>query len=183
MVKQDLMSRISKAFRPSRNRFDISAGRKFTSQAGMLLPIYCRELCPNNHISLSISNLTRTLPFKSANFARMNENFDVFFVPFRLLQTGIQEMLVGSDVNRTAGHIIPNECAHVKFETIQQYLAYVKEKNLSDDAGIPMITSLPRLLHSLGVGYFTQVGNAVSDQKPDSVFTHQSSYNSYINTF
>ena len=100
MVKQDLMSRIQKSFRPSRNRFDLSCDRNFTAPCGALLPVYWRELTPNTHVNLSLNSFTRTLPMQKANFAKMSENFDVFFVPSRLLCRNIQSLLTGTPMRQ-----------------------------------------------------------------------------------
>ena len=70
MNRNDLVSRLQKVSRVQNNRFDISAGRKFTAPAGALIPCYIRELDFGNHISVDVSNLTRTIPMQRANYAR-----------------------------------------------------------------------------------------------------------------
>lgn len=184
MVKQDLMSRITKVYRPNRNRFDISCGRKFTSTVGFLQPVYLRELCPNNHISLSLSNLTRALPMKKANFARMNENFDVFFVPMRLLQTGIQEMLSGIPVNRLASSFIPQQVATLQDRMIDVYRNYIKTNSLKDDCGIDLGIGVSRLLLALGCGTISLADTSGKvTSSADEVFSYQPTSNSYQNVF
>lgn len=182
MVKSDLMSRINKVHRPVRNRFDISTRRLFTSAPGMLLPVYYRELCPGNHISLDLSNFARTVPMRKAAFARMTENYDVFFVPFRLIFEGAQDMLAGTPRSRAFAANVPEIVPTLSYTTLNGFNTYLSNQKIKDDVGIPATITTPRLLSALGVGYSGVSGTGLSYSTDNrSAFSYQSSNNSVPN--
>lgn len=182
MVKSDLMSRINKVHRPVRNRFDISTRRLFTSAPGMLLPVYYRELCPNNHISLDLSNFARTVPMRKAAFARMTENYDVFFVPFRLIFEGAQDMLAGTPRSRAFAANVPDVVPTLSYTSLNNFNTYLTNSKVKDDVGIPATITTPRLLSALGVGYSGVSGTGLSYSTNNrSAFSYQSSNNSLPN--
>ena len=147
MVKSDLVSRINKVHRPVRNRFDISSRRLFTSAPGMLLPVYYRELCPGNHISLNLSNFTRTVPMRKAAFARMTENYDVFFVPFRLIFEGVQDMLAGTPRSRVTASSVPDNVPILTYAHLNAFAKYVTDNSVKDDVGLSAQVTSFRLQH------------------------------------
>ena len=158
MSNSDLMSRLNTVARLQTNRFNISCRRNFTANVGSLIPIYYRELCPGNHISFSLSNLTRTVPMMSANYGRMRENFDVFFVPWRLLNNSIQSMLAGSQ-NRSNNGVPSPPIPFVPFTSLGAIRNAVNSSNYSDAAGLPLNVSSLRLLNSLGYGVFNKTAS------------------------
>lgn len=184
MVKTDLMSRINKVHRPVRNRFDISSRRLFTSAPGMLLPVYYRELCPGNHISLNLSNFTRTVPMRKAAFARMSENYDVFFVPFRLIFEGAQDMLAGTPRSRVTASSVPDNVPILTYEHLNAFAKYVLNSSVKDDVGLSAQITSFRLQQALGVGFTgTTATNYTYSTDARSAFSYQSSNNSAQNVF
>lgn len=181
MSNSDLMSRLNTVARLQTNRFNISCRRNFTANVGSLIPIYFRELCPGNHISFSLSNLTRTVPMMSANYGRMRENFDVFFVPWRLLNHSIQSMLSGTQYRDNNGVPSPPN-PYVPFTSLGSIRAAVNSSNYSDAAGIPLNVSSMRLLNSLGYGVYVKTpsgqGQVLVSPKGYS-YNSQASNNSY----
>lgn len=182
MVKSDLISRINKVHRPVRNRFDISTRRLFTSAPGMLLPVYYRELCPGNHISLNMSNFTRTVPMRKAAFARMTENYDVFFVPFRLICEGIQDMLAGTPRSRTTASSVPETVPVLTYEHLNAFDTYVTQNKIKDDVGLDAGLTSRRLSDALGCGFYGVAATNYSySTDARSAFSYQSSNNSVQN--
>lgn len=178
------MSRINKVHRPVRNRFDISTRRLFTSAPGMLLPVYYRELCPNNHISLDLSNFARTVPMRKAAFARMTENYDVFFVPFRLIFEGAQDMLAGTPRSRAYAANVPDIVPTLNYTALNNFRTYVINNKVKDDVGIDADITTSRLLSALGVGFSGTAKSGLSYSTDNrSAFTYQSSNNSTPNVF
>lgn len=176
------MSRINKVHRPVRNRFDISTRRLFTSAPGMLLPVYYRELCPGNHISLDLSNFARTVPMRKAAFARMTENYDVFFVPFRLIFEGAQDMLAGTPRSRAFAANVPEVVPTLSYASLNSFSTYVTNNKIKDDVGIDANITTSRILSALGVGYSGLAGQGLSYSTDNrSAFTYQSSNNSVPN--
>lgn len=186
MNKSDLMSRINKVSRQQNNRFDISCGRRFTAPVGALLPVYNRELPFGTHISLNLSSFTRTVPMKKANFARMREEFDVFFVPFRLIFEGAQSMLAGSPHNANSRNPVPKEVPSFSYHSFLEILSS-DFSNIKDDVGIPYSVGAKRLLYQLGYGSFAEHGNddepTFVPSKNEEVFQPTASNNSHNNVF
>ena len=69
----------------SRNAFDLSRKALLTAPSGALLPIFCQEVQPNDHVQIKTVSFTRTAPLNSAAYVRIKEQIDYFFVPYRLL--------------------------------------------------------------------------------------------------
>lgn len=80
-----------------RNAFDLSFRRLFTADAGQLLPIYTEHVNPNEKFSISPSVFLRCQTLNTSAFARMKQNVDFFFVPYRLLSQILPQYLVGTD--------------------------------------------------------------------------------------
>lgn len=183
MVKSNLMSRISKTTKLSRNRFDISCNRDFTAPVGALLPVYWRELTPNTHVSLNVNSFTRTLPMQKANYGKIREEFDVFFVPLRLICSDAQEMLTGTPlrtirVNEAteAGMYYPN----VTYKTIRDNILNSSVK-VSDACGYPLHLGAKRLLDMLGYSHFmrtSSTGFTYDSLSSDDIETANPSSNS-----
>lgn len=157
----------------------------FTSAPGMLLPVYYRELCPGNHISLDLSNFARTVPMRKAAFARMSENYDVFFVPFRLIFEGAQDMLAGTPRSRVTASSVPDTVPSLNYVNLKNFSTYVSTNKVKDDVGLDANVTTSRLLMALGVGYSgSAIANGTSYSTDNrSAFSYQSSNNSQPNVF
>lgn len=77
----------------SRNGFDLSRSMKFTAKCGELLPIMHRNVMPGDVFKISLKSFTRTRPVVTAAFTKINEYYDFFFVPYRLLGKQIPHVL------------------------------------------------------------------------------------------
>lgn len=69
----------------SRNGFDLSSRRVFSSSVGELLPVGVWEVNPGEHFRFSVQDLVRTQPLNTAAFARCKEYYHFFFVPYPAL--------------------------------------------------------------------------------------------------
>ena len=178
----DLVSRIQgKTTKHQLNRFDVSCNRKFTAPVGALLPVYLRELEPGNHISLNLSNLTRTMPMIKASYARITENFDVFFVPFRLLYDGVQSMLAGTNFTRFSSNQVPDYMPAISNADIRSMFKYFNDNKLSDSAGLSCSIGTARLFDLLGYGIDGNLQTKSFSFTPSQVFNTQDSTNSTPN--
>lgn len=77
----------------SRNGFDLTFSHDFTAKCGELLPLFHRTLMPGDKIRIRLNSFTRTSPVETAAFTSINEYFDFFFVPYRLLGKQIPHIL------------------------------------------------------------------------------------------
>lgn len=65
----------------SRNGFDMSMIRKFSSSVGMLLPVYWDYLLPGDKVKFNAEMFSRTQPLTSPAFVQFTNHVDWFFVP------------------------------------------------------------------------------------------------------
>lgn len=78
---------------PQRNGFDLSRRDIFSTKVGMKVPAFCLETVPNDYHEIRPVNLIRTLPFNEANFVRLKQHLDFYYVPFTAFQTNFHEVL------------------------------------------------------------------------------------------
>nr|DAR46796.1 MAG TPA: Major capsid protein [Microviridae sp.] len=81
---------------PERNAFDLSHNDVFSCAPGMLLPISCTEVLPNEHYEINPQIFLRTMPLNSAAFVRMRQHVEFFFVPMRTLCRQFNQFVVGT---------------------------------------------------------------------------------------
>lgn len=97
---------------PQRNGFDLSRREIFSTKVGIKVPCFVLETVPNDYHEIRPVNLIRTLPFNEANFVRMKQYLDFYFVPFTALMSNFHEyaqqttdpvnsLLVGQNVEKT----------------------------------------------------------------------------------
>lgn len=70
---------------PSHNAFDLSHRDVFSAKPGMLIPMFLQHTYPESTFHIKHLSLMRTSAIQSPAFARMNENFEYFFVPYSQL--------------------------------------------------------------------------------------------------
>ena len=81
----NIMNQVDVKNNPRRNGFDLSHKICFTSQSGMLLPVFSQNVLPGDSFNVSVSSFTRTQPVNTAAYTRIKEYFDWYFVPLHLL--------------------------------------------------------------------------------------------------
>lgn len=93
------MSHYSKIFHkvpveiPNKSGFDLSHENLFTAQCGTLYPVMVDTLLPNDTISLGHSSQLQLPPMATDFYGRVMGKFEAFFVPFRILYGGWQELI------------------------------------------------------------------------------------------
>lgn len=156
-----LVQRIRKTNNVSRNVFDVSNNIDFVTCAGQLLPVRCDDVLPGSEYRFNQSYFMRTLPLVVPAFARMKVHFDNFFIPYRLLGTDVQDIIVGN--NR--GMLSNYSSGVYSSSAFNKSLPYSSLFDLSivqnsawdsttmyDAAGISVGKSSPVLLNALGYG-------------------------------
>lgn len=71
-----------------KNVFDLSERQLFTTSAGLLTPVFCKELNPGEKVQVNLTASTRSLPVNTAAYVRNRQYYHYFFVPFRQLWSG-----------------------------------------------------------------------------------------------
>lgn len=80
-----------------RSGFDKSHQNLFTANVGSIIPIMCDELIPNTTVDLKAALSAQLPPLASDTFMRCKLKYASFFVPTRLLVSGYERWLTGSD--------------------------------------------------------------------------------------
>lgn len=155
-----IVQKIHKSNSVSRNVFDVSNNVDFVTCAGMLLPVRCDEVMPNSEYRFSQSYFMRTLPLVVPSFGRMKVHFDNFFVPYRLLGTDVQNIIVGNTRGMVSQYNLDGT-----FNNVNKSLPYIANATLSrimnsafegtvtyDAAGINSRITGTILLNALGYG-------------------------------
>ena len=115
-----------------RNSFDLSHRHLFTADVGELLPIFCEHTNPNEHFSINPSVFLRAQTLNTAAFTRMKQNVDFFFIPYRLLSSYLDQVLVATDYNTSS--LFPDSVKDSQFLP----LVYAGSKSPADPSEFPV---------------------------------------------
>ena len=63
-----------------RNAFDLSHHSYFTKPLGLLTPVFCMDVTPNDYIKLSPSAFTRTQTLNTAAYTRLRGTVDILCI-------------------------------------------------------------------------------------------------------
>lgn len=151
--------------RLQRNAFDLSNNELLTQSLGQLLPVFVREVNPNEHIRIRPELYSRTQPLNTSAFVNIKQNIEFFFVPYRLLWSHSQTFFPKTDygtstlINSTAPRYAPN----CKMVTICEMLKYFAGHGGSDDLGYDFGSGAVRLLDLLGYGDFSEMNSPTAN--------------------
>lgn len=70
---------------PKSSRFDQRNTNKLSMRAGKLVPIWWKDITPNEKVRLKLSSLVKTAPMVAPIYDRLKLETFAFFVPYRLL--------------------------------------------------------------------------------------------------
>lgn len=70
---------------PKRNLFDLSHEVKMSGKFGVLYPVLCQEVLPNDHFDFNLTSFVRFAPLLAPIMHRVDVKVHFFFVPNRLL--------------------------------------------------------------------------------------------------
>ena len=167
-MKQSVFNLNTLKAHPERNAFDLSHNDVFSCAPGMLLPISCTEVLPNEHYEINPQVFLRTMPLNSAAFVRIRQHVEFFFVPMRVLSRQFNQFVVGTKYPLSALDAL-NEfnksLPSVSLSTIRNWLTAQTSK--VDGLNIPLTEGTKRLLDLLGYG-FSSVRSVSADNYPDS---------------
>ena len=142
----------------SRNAFDLSQRRIFSSKCGEILPCFLQDCLPGDKFRVNASTFSRTAPLNTAAFARMKQYYNFYFVPYRLLYRDFPSFVVQQSKSSKAATDISNDVV------VPSQLPYVVESDLqhichSGYAGDGNTAPLPLGSTLLG-NFFTPVGTS-----------------------
>lgn len=177
IMKQSVFNLNTLKAHPERNAFDLSHNDVFSCAPGMLLPISCTEVLPNEHYEINPQIFLRTMPLNSAAFVRMRQHVEFFFVPMRVLCRQFNQFVVGTkypisaldtlnDFNKTLPAVFLKE--------IRKW--FVATKSI-DGLHIPLVEGSRRLFDLLGYG-ISSYREVTEKNYPDTYTTIYTSQNS-----
>lgn len=172
----------------SRNAFDLSHRRIFSSKCGEILPCLVQECLPGDKFKVNVNAFVRTAPLNTAAFARMKQYYNFYFVPYRLLYRDFPSFVVSqsassksaTDIN--AESLVPSTLPYVEssilsslfkwnvfgYDGSHSYPIYKKNSATSNDygktlnfVGLSRMVQAKKLLQYLG--YYRITCNKSSD--------------------
>lgn len=153
-MKQNVFNLNTLKAHPERNAFDLSHNDVFSAAPGMLLPISCTEVLPNEHYEINPQIFLRTMPLNSAAFVRMRQHVEFFFVPMRVLSRQFNQFVVGTKYPVSALSTL-NEfdktLPSITLSDLRQL--YTSNGSSTDGLGIKLQFGILRLLDLLGYGF------------------------------
>lgn len=166
-MKQSVFNLNTLKAHPERNAFDLSHNDVFSCAPGMLLPISCTEVLPNEHYEINPQIFLRTMPLNSAAFVRMRQHVEFFFVPMRVLCRQFNQFVVGTKypISSISGlNGFDGSLPSISLNEIQKWFSSTVA---GDGLNIPLNLGTQRLLDLLGYG-FSSVRSVTADNYPDS---------------
>ena len=153
-MKQSVFNLNTLKAHPERNAFDLSHNDVFSCAPGMLLPISCTEVLPNEHYEINPQIFLRTMPLNSAAFVRLRQHIEFFFVPMRVLSRQFQQFVVGTNYPQS-GLSTLNEfnkaLPSAQLAALSGFI--ITNKDVQDGLGISMSLGAQRLFDLLGYGF------------------------------
>lgn len=99
MAKNKLFQDLDLNHKPKRNGYDLGHNVRFSAKSGEILPVFHRTAMPGDHFEMSFSMFTRTAPVIASPHTIIREYIDVFFVPYRILWKGSQQVHTNNKKN------------------------------------------------------------------------------------
>lgn len=84
-----------------RNAFDLSERHLYTQAPGMLLPVFVKDMNPDEKIKVDFSSQIQAQTLKGRAFIGMQQQFAAYFVPYRYLWSYWQSFVTGLSTNNT----------------------------------------------------------------------------------
>ena len=169
-MKQSVFNLNTLKAHPERNAFDLSHNDVFSCAPGMLLPISCTEVLPNEHYEINPQIFLRTMPLNSAAFVRMRQHIEFFFVPMRVLCRQFQQFVVGTKYPQSALSTLNDFSGHLPSIPLNHMRMLIQGTDGVDGLNIPLSSGFKRLFDLLGYGFST-VRNVDDKNYPDEYKT------------
>lgn len=178
----------------TRSGFDLGKRIQFTAKVGELLPVYSRQLYPDDHFPISTQWFTRTQPAATCANTRVKEYFDWFFVPENLLWNNFNAYVTSMDENtQHASDInspdVLNE--YLPYLTTSQIATYINKVQTSSKTpgrynflGYDRAFGTYKIMHLLGYGsYYPYIAKADQDSGPENSWANHKMFNQKMNPF
>ena len=166
-MKQSVFNLNTLKAHPERNAFDLSHNDVFSCAPGMLLPISCTEVLPNEHYEINPQIFLRTMPLNSAAFVRMRQHIEFFFVPMRVLCRQFNQFVVGTKYSISALDALNEFNKTLPAVRLNEIRKWFLSTKANDGLHIPLIEGSRRLFDLLGYG-ISSYRDVTEKNYPDS---------------
>lgn len=176
-MKQSVFNLNTLKAHPERNAFDLSHNDVFSCAPGMLLPISCTEVLPNEHYEINPQIFLRTMPLNSAAFVRMRQHIEFFFVPMRVLCRQFNQFVVGTKYPISALSTLNDFTGSLPSIPLASIRYWLENTTTADGLNVKLSAGTQRLLDLLGYG-FSSARKYDGNNYPDSYGTGDSAQSS-----
>lgn len=152
-MKQSVFNLNTLKAHPERNAFDLSHNDVFSCAPGMLLPISCTEVLPNEHYEINPQIFLRTMPLNSAAFVRMRQHVEFFFVPMRVLCRQFNQFVVGTKYPMSALSTLNDFSGSLPSIPLNHFRIFLQNETGNDGLGVSVSSGSKRLFDLLGYGF------------------------------
>lgn len=166
-MKQSVFNLNNLKAHPERNAFDLSHNDVFSCAPGMLLPISCTEVLPNEHFEINPQIFLRTMPLNSAAFVRLRQHIEFFFVPSRVLSRQFQQFVVGTKYPISALSTLNDFSGKLPSIPLSGIRYWLENVSGTDGLNVKLSSGSLRLFDLLGYG-FSSARPVDSQNYPDS---------------
>lgn len=151
-----------------RSSFDLSSKKLFTAKVGEILPCYWQIAIPGSKYRISSDWFTRTVPVNTAAYTRIKEYYDFYAVPLRLISRSLPQaftQITDYTTSASSGNQNTPVLSSVPYTTMSQFNALLlaanvaDQSNTRDDAGLPYVYGVCKLLDLLGYGSIIDKSN------------------------
>ena len=180
----NIMNQVDVKNNPRRNGFDLSHKICFTSQSGMLLPVFSQNVLPGDSFNVSVSSFTRTQPVNTAAYTRIKEYFDWYFVPLHLIWSRAPQCIAQTnDLQFWNKPVVPYSADTLRVSSVFPQLPTSKIASLIDRLpagrkepyfGYEARHGALRLLEHLGYGFREKMGS-------DGNWIYEQPLDTYVN--
>lgn len=180
----NIMNQVDVKNNAHRNGFDLSHKICFTSQSGMLLPVFSQNVLPGDSFTVSVSSFTRTQPVNTAAYTRIKEYFDWYFVPLHLIWSRAPQCIAQTnDLQFWNKPVVPYSADTLRVSSVFPQLPTSKIDSLLGQLttlrkepyfGYEARHGALRLLEHLGYGFREKMGS-------DGNWTFDKPLDTYVN--
>lgn len=151
-----------------RSSFDLSQKRLFTAKVGELIPCYWQIAIPGTKYRIKSDWFTRTVPVNTAAYTRIKEYYDFFAVPLRLISRALPQAFtqmtdyMTSALSNTENSKSLSKVPYSRLQDISSLLQAQVGLNDTDDAGLPLVYGMSKLLNFMDYGSFLSNSNPLA---------------------
>ena len=151
-----------------RSSFDLSQKRLFTAKVGELIPCYWQIAIPGTKYRIKSDWFTRTVPVNTAAYTRIKEYYDFFAVPLRLISRALPQAFtqmtdyMTSALSNTENSKSLSKVPYSRLQDISSLLQDQVGLNDTDDAGLPLVYGMSKLLNFMDYGSFLSNSNPLA---------------------